>query len=88
VYLSYLVASYIIIYQELQALEDLEKELGLDGMNLFGTGNTPAPASAAEAPASMSTPMDSTKAQSTPVKDITELDNLDDIEEYLNSLNS
>ena len=78
----------MILYQELQALEDLEKELGLDGMNLFSTGNTPAAASVAVTPVPNSTPADSTKTQSTPVNDIAELDDLDDIEEYLNSLNS
>ena len=67
--------------KELLALDDLEKELGLDDMNLFSGKDSE---SSAKSTGTSKTP----EASATPAKDIADLDDLDDIEEYLNSLNS
>ena len=70
--------------KELLALDDLEKELGLDDMNLFSgkdSESSPVLSSTSKTPAKQS-------AAGTPAKDIADLDDLDDIEEYLNSLNN
>ncbi len=69
--------------KELLALDDLEKELGLDDMNLFSGKE---PESSAPSTDTSKTPAQAEGA--TPAKDISDLDDLDDIEEYLNSLNS
>ena len=68
------------IYKELLALDDLEKELGLDDMNLFTGKDSESPRNTSKASIE--------KSSATPAKDIADLDDLDDIEEYLNSLNS
>jgi tensin len=63
---------------ELQALEDLEKELGLSDLHLFS----------ADKKSSTSRPAVSTTPKPTPTKFVDDDDNLDELEKYLQSLSS
>jgi len=82
---------------ELQALEDLEKELGLDSLLLFGTnnnsstsgGNTKESAAgpmSSDSPAGKETTGSSEKSNAALGGDNINFDNLDELESYLQSL--